>query len=238
MEELYLDAWSLIPWASGRFGSRIACVDNGGSGRPEDAELRTYQQLAGRCCLLAKHMAASWGVIKGVRVGILMRNSTAVLETHFAAAALHAVVVNVNVSLAPRELAHVLRDSGCEVLIADGEFAAALSDALVSDTAGEGGSGPPLQLKHVAWASKTAASSGGDPAAAAGPALYLPAALGHGVTQTKYEGELFLPRRGSEEGSDAPVGELCMMPLHDTAKQNIFLYTSTLQTASPRAVTR
>lgn len=210
--ELHLDAWSLIPWASGRFGRRVACVDAGGGGRPDDAEILTYLQLAQRCSLLAKHMALSWGVLKGVRVGILMRNSTAVIEAHFSAAAVHAVIVNINVSLAPRELAHVLRDSGCEVLVADAEFAATVSAALVGETAGELGGGHSLHLKHVAWVSKAATSSGGIPAAAAEADLLPPASLGVGVTQTKYEGEVICRVYSRGASDPSPLFEF-LMPL-------------------------
>jgi acyl-CoA synthetase (AMP-forming)/AMP-acid ligase II len=44
-----------------------------------------------------------------------------VMEVHFACVALHALVINVNVNLAARELRHVLADSGCTVMVVDAE---------------------------------------------------------------------------------------------------------------------
>lgn len=131
-QDLHLDAWTLVPWAVERFGCQLATVDRGASVDPSEALLLTYAQLGGRSASLARHMMAAWGIRRGSRIGVMKRNSTSVIEVHFAAAALHAIVVNVNISLAPRELAHVLRDSGCEVLIADSEFAATVSAAIVA----------------------------------------------------------------------------------------------------------
>ena len=129
-QDLHLDAWNLLPWAIEKYGDRLATVDRGVSNDPSEAHVLTYAQLGSRAIGLARQAAVAWGIQRGSRVGVMKHNSTSVVEIHFAAAALHAVVVNVNVSLAPRELAHVLRDSGCEVLIADAEFAAVVSAAV------------------------------------------------------------------------------------------------------------
>lgn len=48
---------------------------------------------------------------------------------HFAAAALRAIIVNINVNLAPQELAHILADSGADIIVASPEFAEALQAA-------------------------------------------------------------------------------------------------------------
>lgn len=130
MAELHLDAWNFLSWAVERFHGRIATVDRGISADPAYAAVLTYAQLGSRCVTLARHMATTWGIQRGTRIGVMKRNSASVIEIHFAAAALHAVVVNVNTSLAPRELVHVLRDSGCHVLIADAEFSATVSTAV------------------------------------------------------------------------------------------------------------
>jgi acyl-CoA synthetase (AMP-forming)/AMP-acid ligase II len=172
-EASHLDAWALIPWAAQRYRDRLAIVDlsTAGSAKPEGAGLLTYAQLGERCAQLASHMASAWGVRRGTRVGVMLRNSAEVVEAHFAAAAAHAIVVNVNVSLAPRELAHVLRDSGCHALIADAEFADTVAAALAiaADAEAQQGratpaDGPPqaqqgaacFQLKTVAWVHKAA----------------------------------------------------------------------------------
>lgn len=103
---------------------------------------------------------------------------------HFAAAALHAVVVNVNVSLAPPELAYVLADSGATVLVAAPEFAGPLADAL----AATGADAVPA-LRHVIWVAPSAEGTDEDGAmdAAAGfPPAGAPPAL-PGVQSAWYE---------------------------------------------------
>lgn len=100
-------------------------------------------------------MHAAWGVQgPGSRVGVMLRNCAEVMEVHFACAALHALVVNVNVNLAARELRHVLEDSGCTALVADAEFGELVAAALAPEP--EGGKQPP-PLRVEAWVSKAAA---------------------------------------------------------------------------------
>ena len=170
-----MDIWDLIPWAVDQFGSRIAIVDPdvpyNGIGAPpttETQQLLTYTQLGDRCCCLAAMMKATtgdgrctgaggtgwgWSVSRGGRVGVMLRNSAAAIEAHFACAAIHAVVVNVNVSLAPAELAHVLRDSGCEALIVSYEFHSVVSAAIQILTQGDitPGASSTGYLRIVAW---------------------------------------------------------------------------------------
>jgi acyl-CoA synthetase (AMP-forming)/AMP-acid ligase II len=54
---------------------------------------------------------------------------------HFAAAALRAIIVNVNVNLAPQELAHILADSGADIIVASPDFAPALQAAAAAASA-------------------------------------------------------------------------------------------------------
>ncbi len=104
-----LDAWHVLQHARVQHGSSLAVVDG-----PD--RLITYEALAQRAAALA---GALWGagVRRGTRVGVLLRNHMEVLEAHYACAALHAVVVNLNVALVPRELAFILQDCGAEVVI-------------------------------------------------------------------------------------------------------------------------
>ncbi|MCE6996281.1 long-chain fatty acid--CoA ligase [Saccharothrix sp. S26] len=76
----------------------------------------TYRQLHERVLRLA-HGLRGMGVGPGDRVAYLGPNHPAFLETLFAAGVLGAVFVPLNTRLAPAEVAHVLTDSGSDVLV-------------------------------------------------------------------------------------------------------------------------
>lgn len=98
------DAWHILELAAIHFPDKLAVVDCG-----NDA-LLTYADLHLRASTLAAWMKRR-GVRRGDHIGVLCRNSSCVMEMHFAAAALHAVVVNINIHLAPAELDYILGDS-------------------------------------------------------------------------------------------------------------------------------
>lgn len=75
---------------------------------------------------------------------------------HFAAAALRAIIVNINVNLAPQELAHILADSGADIVIASPEFAPTLQEAAAA-------------ARAAATAAATAAAEAAETAGLAGP---------------------------------------------------------------------
>lgn len=77
----------------------------------------TYRQLRERVDRLA-HALRELGVAHGDRVAYLGPNHPSFLETLFAAGAIGAVFVPLNLRLAPAELAYVLADSGARVLVA------------------------------------------------------------------------------------------------------------------------
>jgi acyl-CoA synthetase (AMP-forming)/AMP-acid ligase II len=54
---------------------------------------------------------------------------------HFAAAALRAIIVNINVNLAPQELAYILADSAADIVVSAPEFAPALQAAAAAAAA-------------------------------------------------------------------------------------------------------
>lgn len=54
---------------------------------------------------------------------------------HFAAAALRAIIVNINVNLAPQELAYILADSAADIIVSAPEFAPALQAAAAAAAA-------------------------------------------------------------------------------------------------------
>jgi len=113
------DAWQILELAAIHYPDKLAVVDCG------NETFLTYSELHQRATRLAAWLQRS-GVRRGDRVGILARNSSYVMELHFAAAALHAIVVNLNIHLAPAELAYILSDSKPKVTFADREYAASL----------------------------------------------------------------------------------------------------------------
>ncbi|MBN2490273.1 MAG: long-chain-fatty-acid--CoA ligase, partial [Planctomycetes bacterium] len=64
----------------------------------------------------------------GDRLGILEDNSSAFLESYFAAAGLGAVLVPLNIRLSARELRFILEDAGVRWLLAGGRFRALLEE--------------------------------------------------------------------------------------------------------------
>jgi acyl-CoA synthetase (AMP-forming)/AMP-acid ligase II len=115
---------------------------------------------------------------RGSRVALMMRNQLEVMDAHYACAALHAVVVNVNVSLAPPELAYILGDSGAAVVVAGAEFGGALAAAAgiaaaegAAPGAGRGGGAAGAQqqrlaeLRAVIWAGSAGQAAAPDLAA-------------------------------------------------------------------------
>lgn len=132
-------------YSAKQYPEKLAIVDGFHSPR-----MFTYQQLCSRTCAAAEFLRTSCGVTKGTRVAVLLRNCSEVLELHYAAAALHAVVVNLNVNLAPQELRYILQDCGARVLVASPDFRTTLAEALSPgghDTQQEG----VCDLQSVLW---------------------------------------------------------------------------------------
>jgi len=93
-----------------------------------DGDTVTYRELADGTDRVS---ALLWlrGVRKGDRVAFLGENCPEFLQVLFGAAQLGAVFVPVNTRLAPPEIAHVLRDSGAQVLIHDPALAPRIGSA-------------------------------------------------------------------------------------------------------------
>merc|ERR1719407_322706 len=89
----------------------------------------------------------SSGICQGKRVAVMLPNSLAVMELHYAASWLGAVVVNVNTHLAIPELAYILDDSEPTVIVAAPQFAARITGALA-----QAGNGVLQELEVVMWA--------------------------------------------------------------------------------------
>lgn len=114
-------------WATKRAflsGDRTALVD--------DNRRITFTQLDERTNRLARALRAL-GVRKGDRVGGLLINSPAFIETMLAAAKLGAIFVPMNVRLAPAEVAYQLADSGADVLVYSNPLAPVARAAVSED---------------------------------------------------------------------------------------------------------
>lgn len=114
------DLWGVLERAHCEYADRLAVRDG-------DVH-RTYGELHERSLKLASFLRDQ-GVGPGDVVGVMLRNRVEVIEAHFALAALHAVVLNVNVRLAPPELHHVFTRSDARWIVATPDFAPALSAA-------------------------------------------------------------------------------------------------------------
>lgn len=113
------DVWQLLELAAIHHADKLAVVDCAAGG-PGGAGARTltYAGLHEHALAAAAALRAA-GVRRGDRIGLLSRNASHVIELHFAAAALHAVIVNLNIHLAPRELAYICADSAPVLVFAD-----------------------------------------------------------------------------------------------------------------------
>ena len=87
----------------------------------------SYRQFADRSRRLAGALAAR-GIAPGDRVAALCANSSTMLEVHHGVPWAGAVLVPLNVRLAPEELAYILRHSGAALLVADQQFAATATE--------------------------------------------------------------------------------------------------------------
>jgi len=114
-------------------------VRMGDGGRPaisfEDQQTWTYDDLAARVYQIA-HALIALGVVKGDRVGILLKNSLDYWAVYLAIVRLGGIAVRLNWRLAAPELAYALADSGTKVLLVHDElldsFAQVVRDAALA----------------------------------------------------------------------------------------------------------
>ncbi|MCP4654446.1 MAG: long-chain-fatty-acid--CoA ligase [bacterium] len=88
----------------------------------------SYRELADRVGRLTAALAGL-GVGPGERVALLHRNCHRVLEAYFAAVHAGAVLVPLNYRLTARDLAYILDDTDCRILIADDGWAELAAEA-------------------------------------------------------------------------------------------------------------
>ncbi|TDD26203.1 class I adenylate-forming enzyme family protein [Nonomuraea diastatica] len=87
----------------------------------------TFEEHFRRAATLARRLVDDYGVRKGDRVAVAMRNYPEWVISFSAALAAGAIAVPLNAWWTEAELAYGVRDSGAKVLIADGERAARLA---------------------------------------------------------------------------------------------------------------
>ncbi|WP_068397365.1 class I adenylate-forming enzyme family protein [Kribbia dieselivorans] len=90
--------------------------------------VQTWQELDAVSDSLARGLAAN-GIVKGDRVGILMRNRLETAALMLAALKAGAICAPLNFRLAPPELAGMIADCTPKIIVAEGDFAALLSQA-------------------------------------------------------------------------------------------------------------
>ena len=103
----------------------------------------SYPTLLDRAAQLAWHLSFNLGLSKGDRVALMMRNEQEVIELHFAAAAMHLILVNINTSLVAAELAYILDDSMPKVIFAVREFSSVIQSAIEGCVEAE--------IEHIIW---------------------------------------------------------------------------------------
>src|SRR6266849_4421498 len=89
----------------------------------------TYAEFGQRVNRLASALRAH-GVVHGDRVAFLCPNIAPMLEAHFGVPLAGAILVAINVRLAPNEVAQILNHSGARFLFVDSELAATIRPIL------------------------------------------------------------------------------------------------------------
>jgi fatty-acyl-CoA synthase len=93
----------------------------------------TYAEFGQRCEKLASALTRN-GVQSGDRVGYLSFNTHRLLEGYFGAPQAHAIVMPLNIRLAPAELEAILRHSEARMLFYEADFAPLVAQLLQSTT--------------------------------------------------------------------------------------------------------
>jgi long-chain acyl-CoA synthetase len=101
---------------------RAVQINGSGTATCDQDRTRTWSEFASRLARFAGALAAA-GVTPGDRVAILALNGDSYLEYFYAAPWAGALVVPLNVRLAPPEIVAILNDAGAVALIVDRTFA-------------------------------------------------------------------------------------------------------------------
>jgi acyl-CoA synthetase (AMP-forming)/AMP-acid ligase II len=138
-----LNIWNTLEEALTRSADRTAVVDG--------VKRLTWQEVHSRICALAL-LLQSKGIERGDRVAILDDNSIPYLEAYYAAAGLGAIVVPLNIRLAPVEIAFILKDSGARLIIAGEQYSEVVEQALKG----------PTSIEEVVWTTNPLPPDEGD----------------------------------------------------------------------------
>ena len=130
------DAVSFDPLIPSTFLDRSALVYPGKLAVAYGPLRRTYGELDARSNRLAAALEQA-GVGRGDRVAYLAPNVPAMLEAKFGPQRIGAVIVPLNIRLAPREIAYILNHSGAKALIFDSELAPTVRGAIEAGVAVE-----------------------------------------------------------------------------------------------------
>ena len=117
------DAWEVLKHAAEAHGHKLAYVS------PVEQVGVTYTELLQQSSQLAAWLS-SQGVRRGERIAIMMHNSIEVIQLHYAAAALHAIVVNMNTHWVDREVVLVFQDSTPSVVFVHPQHLATIAAAV------------------------------------------------------------------------------------------------------------
>jgi long-chain acyl-CoA synthetase len=92
----------------------------------------SYETLLGQARSLAGHLVKEFGVRRGDRVALWLRNCPEFVPALYAILGTGAVVVPINNFLKPDEVAYILKDCDAKVIITDGTMAEALGKLMAS----------------------------------------------------------------------------------------------------------
>ena len=147
------DAWELLKHAAEAHGNKLAYVN------PVEQVGVTYAALLQQSSQLAAWLS-SHGVRRGDRIAVMMHNSIEVIQLHYAAAALHAVVVNMNTHWVDREVDLVFQDSTPSVVFTHPQHLAIISTAIQkSQTLSGAPQSPSCSVKTIVLVDSAISSS-------------------------------------------------------------------------------
>jgi acyl-CoA synthetase (AMP-forming)/AMP-acid ligase II len=115
-----MNLWTTLERAAALWPHDRSLVEGAGS--------QSYVETRDRALRLALFLRQR-GIVPGDRVAILAWNGIAFFEVYYAAAAIGAILVPLNVRLSAAEQTEVVCDSGAKLLVADVEFSSVVADA-------------------------------------------------------------------------------------------------------------
>ena len=119
------DAWDILTLAAKHFGESVAYIE------PINQRTLTYSQLLGQSSRVASWLH-SQGIQRGDRVAVMLHNCVEAIQLHFASAALHAIVVNINTQWVDREISLVLQDSSPQLVFVHPQYLTTVQAAMGS----------------------------------------------------------------------------------------------------------